>query len=275
MKIMKQYLELLRDVRDSGVRQANRTGVDTVGVFGRQMRFDLAQGFPLLTTKKVHFKSVATELIWMTRGDTNIKYLTDRGVTIWNEWADANGDLGPVYGKQWRHWQAPDGREIDQLAEVVERIKKSVDGPKDRRLLVCAWNPADISKIKTAPPPCHAFFQFEAAGGKLSCHLYQRSSDLFLGVPFNIASYSLLTVLLAKITGLMPGEFIHTLGDAHIYVNHLPQVELQLARDPRALPQLVIKKNVKTLADIENLEYTDFELIGYDPHPAIKAAVAV
>ncbi len=270
---MQQYLDILRDIRANGIRTSNRTGVDTLGVFGRQMRFDLSKGFPLLTTKKVHFKSVATELIWIIRGDTNIKFLTDRGVRIWNEWADKDGNLGPVYGYQWRHWKAPDGREVDQLADIFERLKNIFLNIKDRRLIVTAWNPADVPKM--ALPPCHAFYQFDVGGGKLSCQLYQRSCDMFLGVPFNIASYALLTALLAKAVGLEPGEFVHTLGDAHIYVNHLSQVDLQLAREPRVLPQLVIKKELRSLVDIENLEYTDFDIIGYDPHPAIKAEVAV
>lgn len=271
---MRQYLDVLKEVRANGTRTSNRTGVDTIGVFARPMRFDLSAGFPLLTTKKVHFKSVATELIWMIRGESNIKYLTDRGVTIWNEWADAKGDLGPVYGYQWRHWKAADGSEVDQLADLFARIKKTGAGViKDRRLILTAWNPADVPKM--ALPPCHAFVQFDAAHGKLSCHLYQRSCDMFLGVPFNIASYSLFTMLLAKAAGLEPGEFVHTLGDAHIYVNHFDAVDLQLSREPRALPKLIIKKELRSLSDIENLEFADFELIGYDPHPGIKAQVAI
>lgn len=270
---MKQYLDLLRDIKQNGIRTQNRTGVDTVGVFGRQMRFDLSQGFPLLTTKKVFMKGIATELIWIIRGDTNIKYLKDRGVGIWDEWANAEGNLGPVYGHQWRHWKTPDGREIDQLKDVFERIKKSAQGKKDRRLIVTAWNPTDVPNM--ALPPCHAFFQFDTVNGKLSCQLYQRSCDMFLGVPFNIASYSLLTMLLAKAAGLEAGEFVHTLGDAHIYVNHLPQVDLQLSREPRALPKLLIKKEVKSIEDLEQLEFSDFELTGYDPHPGIKAEVAI
>lgn len=270
---MQQYLHLLRDVKTNGTRTANRTGTDTIGVFGRQMRFDLRAGFPLLTTKKVHLKSIIAELIWLIRGDTNIKYLTDRGVRIWDEWADKDGNLGPVYGHQWRHWTAPDGREVDQLANVFEGIKKSAAGPKDRRLIVSAWNPADVPKM--ALPPCHAFYQFDAVAGGLSCQLYQRSCDLFLGVPFNIASYSLLTMLFAKAVGLEAREFVHTLGDAHIYVNHLPQVDIQLAREPRALPKLIIKKDIHSIADMEQLEFSDFELVGYDPHPGIKAEVAI
>jgi thymidylate synthase len=270
---MRQYLDLLKDIKDNGVRTENRTGVDTIGVFGRQMRFDLSKGFPLLTTKKMFAKGIITELIWIIRGETNIKYLKDRGVGIWDEWANAEGNLGPVYGHQWRHWKTPLGTEIDQLKDVFGRIKKSAQGKKDRRLIVTAWNPADVPHM--ALPPCHAFFQFDTVGGRLSCQLYQRSCDMFLGVPFNIASYSLLTMLLAKAAGLEPGEFVHTLGDAHIYVNHLPQVELQLSREPRPLPQLLIKKEVRSIEDLEQLEFSDFELTGYDPHPGIKAEVAV
>ena len=270
---MQQYLDLLRDIKTHGVRTANRTGVDTICVFGRQMRFNLQDGFPLLTTKKLHTKSIISELIWIIRGDTNIKYLKDRGVRIWDEWADKDGNLGPVYGHQWRHWKGADGNEVDQLANVFAAIKKSAHGPKDRRLIISAWNPSDVPKM--ALPPCHAFVQFDATNGKLSCHLYQRSCDVFLGVPFNIASYSLLTILMAKATGLEPHEFVHTLGDTHIYVNHLDQVDLQLTREPHALPKLIIKKDVHSIADLEQLEPTDFELVGYDPHPSIKGEVAV
>ncbi|PIV22916.1 MAG: thymidylate synthase, partial [Hydrogenophilales bacterium CG03_land_8_20_14_0_80_62_28] len=239
----------------------------TISVFGHQMRFDLAAGFPLLTTKKVHLKSVIHELLWFLRGDTNIQYLKDNGVSIWDEWADANGELGPIYGYQWRNWPAPDGRHIDQIAEVLETLKNN---PDSRRIIVSAWNVSDIPNMKL--PPCHAFFQFYVADGKLSCQLYQRSADIFLGVPFNIASYALLTLMMAQVTGLQPGDFVHTLGDAHIYLNHLEQVNLQLSRDCRPLPTMRLNPQV---TDLFAFKYEDFSLEGYDPHPGIKAPVAV
>lgn len=264
---MKQYLEVLRDIREEGVRKQDRTGVGTLSVFGRQMRFDLSKGFPVVTTKKLHLKSIIVELLWFLQGDTNIKFLHDHGVTIWDEWADKDGNLGPVYGHQWRSWPAPDGKTIDQISNLIERIKSK---PNDRRLIVSAWNVADIDKMKL--PPCHCLFQFYVANGKLSCQLYQRSCDMFLGVPFNIASYALLTMMIAEVVGLQPGEFIHTLGDAHIYLNHQEQVNLQLSRDPRPLPKMIIKRKVDSIFDYK-LE--DFELVGYDPHPGIKAPIAV
>ena len=264
---MKQYLDLLRHIRENGVMKEDRTGVGTQSVFGYQMRFDLSEGFPLLTTKKVHLKSIIHELLWFIAGDTNIKYLRDNGVTIWDEWADENGDLGPVYGHQWRSWPAPDGRSIDQLGNVVEMIRRS---PDSRRLVVSAWNPGEVEKM--ALPPCHCLFQFYVANGKLSCQLYQRSADVFLGVPFNIASYALLTMMIAQVTGLRPGEFIHTTGDTHIYKNHFEQVALQLSREPRPLPKMIINPEVKSIFDFK---YEDFHLEGYDPWPAIKAPVAV
>jgi thymidylate synthase len=264
---MKQYLDLMRHVRDKGVRKSDRTGTGTISVFGHQMRFDLADGFPLVTTKKLHLRSIIYELLWFIRGETNIKYLKDNKVSIWDEWADANGDLGPVYGAQWRSWPARDGGVIDQLADVVARINKT---PDSRRLLVTAWNPADVDKM--ALPPCHCLFQFYVADGKLSCQLYQRSADIFLGVPFNIASYALLTHMVAQVTGLKVGEFVHTLGDAHLYLNHMEQAELQLSRTPHTLPQLVIKRDVKSLDDFR---YEDFEILNYTPEAAISAPVAV
>ena len=264
---MKQYLDLMRHVRDKGVRKTDRTGTGTTSVFGYQMRFDLADGFPLVTTKKLHLRSIIYELLWFIRGETNIKYLKDNKVSIWDEWADANGDLGPVYGAQWRSWPARDGGVIDQLADVVTRIKKT---PDSRRLLVTAWNPADVDKM--ALPPCHCLFQFYVADGKLSCQLYQRSADIFLGVPFNIASYALLTHMVAQVTGLNVGEFVHTLGDAHLYLNHMEQAELQLSRTPHTLPKLVIKRDVKTLDDFN---YEDFEIVNYNPDAGISAPVAV
>ena len=264
---MKQYLDLLRHIREHGTIKHDRTGVGTQSVFGYQMRFDLQEGFPLLTTKKVHLRSIIHELLWFIAGDTNITYLHDNKVSIWDEWADENGDLGPVYGKQWRSWQAPDGRSIDQLSQVIDLIKNN---PDSRRILVCAWNPADIDKM--ALPPCHCLFQFYVADGRLSCQLYQRSADTFLGVPFNIASYALLTMMLAQVCGLQPGEFVHTLGDAHIYLNHFDQVAEQLSREPRALPRMILNPEVKSLFDFK---YEDFTLEGYDPWPAIKAPVAV
>ena len=264
---MKQYHELLRHVMDNGIQKQDRTGTGTISVFGYQMRFNLEDGFPALTTKKLHLRSIIHELLWFLKGDTNIQYLHDNKVNIWNEWADENGDLGPVYGHQWRSWSAGDGRTIDQIAQVVEMIKKN---PDSRRLMVTAWNPGDIDKM--ALPPCHVLFQFYVADGKLSCQLYQRSADIFLGVPFNIASYALLTMMMAQVTGLKPGEFIHTFGDAHIYLNHKDQVELQLSRDFRALPQMKINPEVK---DIFGFTFDDFEMTGYDPHPTIKAPIAV
>ena len=264
---MKQYLDLLRHIRENGVMKEDRTGVGTQSVFGYQMRFNLRDGFPLLTTKKVHLKSIIHELLWFIAGDTNIKYLKDNGVSIWDEWADENGDLGPVYGHQWRSWPAPDGRTIDQLAQVVDMIRRN---PDSRRLLVSAWNPGEVDKM--ALPPCHCLFQFYVADGRLSCQLYQRSADVFLGVPFNIASYALLTMMIASTSGLEPGEFIHTTGDTHIYRNHFDQVALQLSREPRPLPRMIINPDVKSVFDFR---YEDFRLEGYDPWPAIKAPVAV
>ena len=264
---MKQYLDLLQEIMDKGVVKADRTGVGTKSIFGHQMRFDLSEGFPLLTTKKVHLRSIIHELLWFISGDTNIGYLHDHKVTIWDEWADENGDLGPVYGKQWRSWQTPDGRSIDQLSEVVETIRRN---PDSRRMIVCAWNPSDVDKM--ALPPCHCFFQFYVADGKLSCQLYQRSADTFLGVPFNIASYALLTMMIAQVCGLEPGEFIHTTGDTHLYSNHFEQADLQLSREPRPLPRMILNPEVKSIFDFK---YEDFTLVGYDPWPAIKAPVAV
>ncbi len=264
---MQQYLELLEHVLTHGARKDDRTGTGTLSVFGPQMRFDLAQGFPLLTTKKLHLKSIIHELLWFLRGDTNVGYLRERGVSIWDEWADERGDLGPVYGAQWRAWAAPDGRRIDQISRVVEDIKRN---PDSRRLIVSAWNVADIERM--ALPPCHALFQFYVANGRLSCQLYQRSADIFLGVPFNIASYALLTMMIAHVTGLQYGEFVHTLGDAHLYSNHLDQTRLQLSRAPRAAPTMRLNPDRTSLFEFE---YDDFELLNYDPHPAIKAPVAV
>lgn len=264
---MRQYLDLLEKIINTGTVKQDRTGVGTKSIFGHQMRFDLSEGFPLLTTKKVHLKSIIYELLWFINGDTNVKYLQDHKVTIWDEWADENGDLGPIYGHQWRSWPAPDGRKIDQLAEVIETIKHN---PDSRRMLVCAWNPGEVDKM--ALPPCHCLFQFYVAEGKLSCQLYQRSADTFLGVPFNIASYALLTMMIAQCCGLSPGEFIHTTGDTHIYLNHLEQVHEQLSRTPRALPKMRLNPEVKSVFDFK---YEDFTLEGYDPWPAIKAPVAV
>ena len=257
----------MRHVLENGAKKTDRTGTGTLSVFGYQMRFDLAEGFPLLTTKKVHTKSIIHELLWFLKGDTNITYLKENGVTIWDEWADEKGNLGPVYGYQWRSWPTPDGKHIDQISEVVEMIRKN---PDSRRLIVSAWNVADVPKMKL--PPCHAFFQFYVADGKLSCQLYQRSADIFLGVPFNIASYALLTMMVAQVCGLKPGDFIHTLGDAHLYSNHLEQARLQLSRDFRPLPQMKINPAVKSLFDFR---FEDFTLENYDPHPHIKAQVAV
>ncbi|MEP7168190.1 MAG: thymidylate synthase [Bacteroidota bacterium] len=264
---MQQYLDLLKHVIESGTDKSDRTGTGTRSVFGYQMRFDLSAGFPLLTTKKLHTKSIIHELLWFLKGDTNIKYLNDNGVNIWNEWADGNGNLGPVYGQQWRSWETPNGKTIDQISNVIDQIKKN---PDSRRLIVSAWNPADIDKMKL--PPCHALFQFYVLNGKLSCQLYQRSADIFLGVPFNIASYALLTMMLCQVCSLKPGEFIHTFGDAHIYSNHFEQVNLQLSRTPRKLPALNINPLIKNIFDFK---FEDFSIINYDPHPAIKAAVAV
>lgn len=264
---MKQYLELLRHVMADGNDKSDRTGTGTRSVFGYQMRFDLNEGFPLLTTKKLHLRSIIYELLWFLRGDTNIGYLHDHKVTIWDEWADADGNLGPVYGKQWRSWACPDGRNIDQISQLIGQIKAN---PDSRRLLVCAWNVADVEKM--ALPPCHILFQFYVADGKLSCQLYQRSADIFLGVPFNIASYALFTMMVAQCCGLKYGEFIHTLGDAHIYNNHREQVRLQLTREPRPLPKMLLNPEKK---DIFGFEYEDFTLVDYDPHPHIKGDVAV
>jgi len=264
---MKVYHDLMRHVLEHGHKKEDRTGTGTLSVFGYQMRFNLAEGFPLLTTKKVHLKSIIHELLWFLQGSTNIAYLKQNGVTIWDEWADAEGNLGPVYGYQWRNWPKPDGTHIDQITQVVEAIKKT---PDSRRLIVSAWNVADVDKMKL--PPCHAFFQFYVADGKLSCQLYQRSADIFLGVPFNIASYALLTMMVAQVCGLKLGDFVHTLGDAHIYLNHLDQVKEQLSREPRALPVMRINPQV---SDIFGFRFEDFTLEQYDPYPAIKAPVAV
>jgi thymidylate synthase len=264
---MIQYHELMRHVLEHGVKKSDRTGTGTISVFGYQMRFNLQQGFPLLTTKKLHTKSIIHELLWFLKGDTNIKYLKDHGVSIWDEWADENGNLGPVYGYQWRSWPTPSGGHIDQITQVIEMIKKN---PDSRRLIVSAWNVADINNMKL--PPCHAFFQFYVADGKLSCQLYQRSADIFLGVPFNIASYALLTMMVAQVCNLQPGDFIHTLGDAHLYTNHIEQAKLQLSRDFRPLPTMKINPAVKNIFEFK---FEDFELQNYDPHPHIKASVAV
>jgi thymidylate synthase len=264
---MKQYLELLEHILSTGVERQDRTGTGTISIFGYQMRFNLDEGFPLLTTKKLHLKSIIYELLWFIKGDTNIGYLNEHGVRIWDEWADENGDLGPVYGFQWRSWPTPDGGHIDQLDRVIESIKNN---PDSRRHIVSAWNVADIDKM--ALPPCHCLFQFYVANGRLSCQLYQRSGDVFLGVPFNIASYSLLTMMVAKVCGLKPGEFIHTLGDAHIYLNHIEQTKLQITRQPRDLPQMVIERDVSSIYDFR---YEDFKLINYDPHPHIKGEISV
>ncbi len=264
---MQQYLDLMRHVRIHGVRKTDRTGTGTLSVFGHQMRFDLAQGFPLVTTKKLHLKSIIHELLWFLAGDTNVAYLKSHGVRIWDEWASETGDLGPVYGKQWRSWATPDGRSIDQISEVVKTLRTN---PDSRRIIVSAWNPADIPDMALAP--CHCLFQFHVADGRLSCQLYQRSADIFLGVPFNIASYALLTLMMAQVTGLKPGDFIHTFGDAHLYLNHLEQADLQLARGPRPLPTLQINPQVRSIFDFK---FEDFSLSNYDPHPHIKAPVAV
>ena len=264
---MRQYLDLMRRVLETGVRKDDRTGTGTLSVFGHQMRVDLADGFPLATTKKVHLKSIIHELIWFLSGDTNIRYLKENGVSIWDEWADANGDLGPVYGAEWRSWPTPDGGSIDQIAEIVDQIRRK---PDSRRLIVTAWNPADVDR--QALPPCHCLFQFYVAGGRLSCQMYQRSADIFLGVPFNIASYALLTLMMAQVTDLEPGEFVHTLGDAHLYSNHLEQARLQLSRAPRPLPVMRLNPDVRSILDFV---YDDFTLENYDPHPRIEAPVAV
>lgn len=264
---MKQYLDLCQHILENGVQKKDRTGTGTISVFGYQMRFDLSEGFPLLTTKKLHLKSIIYELLWFLKGDTNIRYLNEHGVTIWDEWADENGDLGPVYGHQWRSWPDGKGGNIDQISQVVEQIKNN---PDSRRLIVNAWNVADIDKM--ALPPCHCMFQFYVADGKLSCQLYQRSADVFLGVPFNIASYSLLTMMIAQVTGLKPGEFVHTFGDAHIYLNHIEQVKLQLTRTPKTLPKMKINPDVRSIFDFS---YEDFQIVDYDPHPHIKGEVSV
>ena len=274
---MKQYHELLQHIKDHGVQKGDRTGTGTLSVFGYQMRFDLAEGFPMVTTKKLHLKSIIYELLWFLKGDTNIAYLQENGVRIWNDWADQHGDLGPVYGHQWRNWNS---EEIDQITELIQTLKTN---PNSRRMLVSAWNPSvlpdtqqsfadNVAQGKAALPPCHAFFQFYVADGRLSCQLYQRSADVFLGVPFNIASYALLTMMIAQVCGFEPGEFIHTLGDAHIYNNHMEQVDLQLSRSPKPLPKMIINPEV---SDIFSFEFEDFTLEGYDPHPHIKGAVAI
>jgi thymidylate synthase len=262
-----QYLDLLEELLERGARKSDRTGTGTLSVFGRQMRFPLGDSFPLLTTKKLHLKSIIYELLWFLRGETNVRWLQERGVTIWDEWADENGELGPVYGYQWRHWRTPQGGEIDQIAKVIESLRKK---PESRRHIVSAWNPADVERM--ALPPCHALFQFYVAEGRLSCQMYQRSADLFLGVPFNIASYALLTLMVAQVTGLERGEFVLTLGDAHLYLNHLEQAREQLKRPPRPFPRMRLNPEVKDLAAFR---FEDFTLEGYDPHPAIRAPIAV
>lgn len=267
LQAMRQYLDVMQKVLDEGTAKADRTGTGTRSIFGYQMRFDLSHGFPLLTTKRLHVKSIIYELLWFVRGDTNIKYLKDHGVRIWDEWADGNGDLGPVYGAQWRSWPARDGTTIDQLGNVIQTLRTN---PQSRRLIVTAWNPADVEEM--ALPPCHCLFQFYVANGRLSCQLYQRSADIFLGVPFNIGSYALLTHMVAHVTGLKPGEFIHTLGDAHLYLNHIEQVREQLKRKPLALPRLIIKRDVGEIGDFR---FEDFEIAGYQSHPHIAAPVAV
>ena len=264
---MKQYLDLMRHVRDNGTEKSDRTGTGTVSVFGYQMRFDLSKGFPVVTTKKLHLRSIIHELLWFLKGETNIAYLKENGVRIWDEWADEAGNLGPVYGSQWRSWPTPDGQHIDQISQVIDQLKNN---PNSRRIIVSAWNVAEIDNM--ALPPCHAFFQFYVADGKLSCQLYQRSADIFLGVPFNIASYALLTMMVAQVTGLQPGDFIHTLGDAHLYLNHLEQTDLQLNRTPHALPIMKINPEVTDLFDFT---FDDFELVGYECDPHIKAEVSV
>ena len=264
---MRQYLDLLGEIPDTGIRKGDRTGTGALSLFGRQMRFDLAQGFPLVTTKKLHVKSVIHELLWFLQGSTNVRYLNEHGVTIWDEWADEEGELGPVYGRQWRSWPTPDGGHIDQIANVVEGLKRD---PDSRRHIVSAWNVGELDRM--ALSPCHCLFQFYVADGRLSCQLYQRSADVFLGVPFNIASYALLTQMMAQVTGFEPGEFVHSFGDAHLYLTHLDQADEQLKRSPRALPRMEINPDVRSLF---NFAYEDFKLVGYDPHPAISAKVAV
>ncbi|MBK6709731.1 MAG: thymidylate synthase [Chloroflexi bacterium] len=264
---MRQYLDLMQTILDNGVRKEDRTGTGTLSIFGYQMRFNLAEGFPAVTTKKLHLRSIIHELLWFLQGDTNIQYLRDHGVTIWDEWADENGDLGPVYGYQWRNWPAPDGRAIDQITQLIHRLKAN---PDSRRHIVSAWNPADVDKM--ALPPCHTMFQFYVANGRLSCQLYQRSADVFLGVPFNIASYALLTLMVAQVCGYQPGDFVHTFGDAHLYLNHLDQTRLQLSRSPYPLPHMHLNPNVQSIFDFK---YEDFDLQNYQSHPAIKAPIAV
>lgn len=264
---MQAYHQLMQTILDQGTKKQDRTGTGTLSIFGHQMRFDLNQGFPLVTTKKVHLRSIIHELLWFLKGDTNIQYLKENQVSIWDEWADEQGNLGPVYGQQWRAWQAPDGRKIDQISQVIEQIKNN---PDSRRHLVVAFNPSDVDKM--ALPPCHSFFQFYVADGRLSCQLYQRSADVFLGVPFNIASYALLTHMVAQVTGLGVGHFVHTFGDAHLYLNHIEQAKLQLSRDHKSLPQLKLNSEIKNIFDFT---FEDIEVVGYDPHPAIKAPVAV
>jgi thymidylate synthase len=264
---MKQYLELMRHVLENGIRKSDRTGTGTLSVFGRQIRFDLAHGFPVVTTKKLHLRSIIHELLWFLRGETNVSYLNEHGVTIWDEWSDERGELGPIYGAQWRSWPSADGGAVDQISDVVDRIRRT---PDSRRLIVSAWNVAQIDRM--ALPPCHILFQFYVSQGRLSCQLYQRSADIFLGVPFNIASYALLTMMIAQVTGLEPGEFVHTFGDAHLYLNHLDQARIQLAREPYPLPAMELNPDVRSVFDFT---YEDFELVGYRSHPAIKAPVAV
>ncbi len=271
--MMQQYLDLLRDIKANGVKKEDRTGTGTISVFGRQVRYDLSKGFPAMTTKKLHLKSIIYELLWFLKGDTNIKYLNENGVRIWDEWADEHGELGPIYGKQWTRWQGYDGKPINQIAQVEEMIKKN---PDSRRIIVSGWNVADLQQLiggkKTAPPPCHTMFQFYVVNGTLSCQLYQRSADVFLGVPFNIASYSLLTMMMAQVTGLKPGEFVHTFGDVHIYLNHFEQVAEQLKRTPKTLPTMKINPDVSSIFDFH---FEDFTLEGYDPDPTIKAPIAI
>jgi thymidylate synthase len=264
---MKQYLDLMQHILDNGTKKEDRTGTGTISVFGYQMRFDLQKGFPLVTTKKLHLKSIIHELLWFLKGETNTRYLKENNVSIWDEWAKEDGELGPVYGYQWRSWPAADGRHIDQITQVIDQLKKN---PDSRRIIVSAWNVADIEKM--ALPPCHAFFQFYVADGKLSCQLYQRSADVFLGVPFNIASYALLTLMVAQVTGLKPGDFVHTFGDTHLYLNHLDQARLQLSREPKQLPQMVLNPDIKSIFDFK---FEDFTLVNYESHPHIKAPVAV
>lgn len=267
---MKQYLDLMHTIRHQGIRREDRTGVGVLSIFGHQMRFDLQKGFPLITTKKIHLKSVIHELLWFLKGDTNVRYLQENGVRIWNEWADQDGELGPVYGKQWRSWNRPNGQQMDQITHLMAQLK---DNPYSRRLIVTAWNPADIEKM--ALPPCHVLFQFYVSEGKLSCQLYQRSADVLLGVPFNIASYALLTMMVAYVSGLELGDFIHTLGDAHLYLNHLKQADLQLTRIPKKQPKMSLNPLKREIVSIFDFQYTDFLLSEYDPHPHIKAEVAV